>query len=646
MKKATILLLSILISGSVMAQLQRSIPPCAQAPAQPVPQQKETFGAIRASVIQNFETYTDFSLIMNPWTTLDVDGYQTYGITDVTFPHSGEAMSYIVFNPLSTTPSLIEDPALLPHGGYKYAACFASLTHPNNDWIFSPLIELGTNGRLKFWVKSYTSNYGLERYKVGVSTTNTNPASFTIISGGGYLEAPADAWVQKEFDLSAYSGMDIYVGIQCVSDNAFIFMVDDIEVTSVLPGNSTLTGKVTDAVNGNPVANAQVSIAGLSDNSDESGNFSIANIPAGVMYGNFTATPLQGDAPLSVQFTDLTTEGTHTVTASATGYTNYTNSQVSIPNNGTLDLQIALSPTLSEDQYRFVLTWGETPPDLDSHLKTPDIEGSAYHVYYENQGSADSPPFAILDIDDQLGYGPETTTIYDLRPGEYHYYIHNHSGTPEINTSNAVVQIYNKDGLKRTIQVPTKGTGLFWDVCTLNGSNGNISVINQITDSEPGGLPKLTPDQQAKKPAPDVNRGLNSWSWDFGDGGSSTSQNPSHTYTTNGTYTVSLVVSDGLNNEVETKSSFITVGPLGEDESVWEKEISIYPNPARDHLQINTSIQVKSMSLMDLKGRLLLKNDDPGFNHSLNLGNLQEGVYILVIMTEQGNVQKKLEIKR
>ncbi|NTV84202.1 MAG: hypothetical protein HGA23_07880, partial [Bacteroidales bacterium] len=108
MKKATILLLSIMISGSIMAQLQRSIPPHAQAPSQPMPQQKETFDAIRATVTQNFETYNDFSLMINPWTTQDVDGYQTYGITDVTFPHSGEPMSYIVFNPLSTTPSLIE----------------------------------------------------------------------------------------------------------------------------------------------------------------------------------------------------------------------------------------------------------------------------------------------------------------------------------------------------------------------------------------------------------------------------------------------------------------------------------------------------------------------------------------------------------
>ena len=36
-----------------------------------------------------------------------------------------------------------------------------------------------------------------------------------------------------------------------------------------------------------------------------------------------------------------------------------------------------------------------------------------------------------------------------------------------------------------------------------------------------------------------------SYQWFFGDGASSTAQNPQHTYASNGTYTVTLIVSDG-----------------------------------------------------------------------------------------------------
>jgi gliding motility-associated-like protein len=41
-----------------------------------------------------------------------------------------------------------------------------------------------------------------------------------------------------------------------------------------------------------------------------------------------------------------------------------------------------------------------------------------------------------------------------------------------------------------------------------------------------------------------LSTGGTSWSWSFGDGGTSTQQNPSHTYTANGQYTVSLVVTN------------------------------------------------------------------------------------------------------
>jgi len=50
------------------------------------------------------------------------------------------------------------------------------------------------------------------------------------------------------------------------------------------------------------------------------------------------------------------------------------------------------------------------------------------------------------------------------------------------------------------------------------------------------------------------------WIWDFGDGTTSNLQDPSHTYTAPGTYTVSLTVIDELGNtDTEVKEQFIAV---------------------------------------------------------------------------------------
>ncbi len=51
-----------------------------------------------------------------------------------------------------------------------------------------------------------------------------------------------------------------------------------------------------------------------------------------------------------------------------------------------------------------------------------------------------------------------------------------------------------------------------------------------------------------------------SWDWDFGDGNTSTSQNPSHTYNSDGLYNVRLQVTGSTGVAVKQKNSYIIVG--------------------------------------------------------------------------------------
>lgn len=49
-----------------------------------------------------------------------------------------------------------------------------------------------------------------------------------------------------------------------------------------------------------------------------------------------------------------------------------------------------------------------------------------------------------------------------------------------------------------------------------------------------------------------------SWTWLFGDGGTSTAQSPAHTYTTAGSYTITLIATNSAGSDTLTKNAFIT----------------------------------------------------------------------------------------
>ena len=74
---------------------------------------------------------------------------------------------------------------------------------------------------------------------------------------------------------------------------------------------------------------------------------------------------------------------------------------------------------------------------------------------------------------------------------------------------------------------------------TTNVTEGISPLVVQFTDASTGPV--------------------TSWFWNFGNGNTSTLQNPSAVYITPGQYTVSLTVSDGTTNNTKTETNLITV---------------------------------------------------------------------------------------
>ncbi|MCD8479089.1 MAG: choice-of-anchor J domain-containing protein [Candidatus Cloacimonetes bacterium] len=184
----------------------------------------------------DFEAHTDFTLDLSPWTQQDGDGSVTYGINTVDFLNEHYTGSYIAFNPSATTPALGE--AWAAQSGAKYAAAFAASTPPNNDWLISPQINFGDNPVISFWARSPISQYDQERFKVLYSTTGNNYTDFTNYLAGSALEyvvAPT-SWTQYVYDLPVgLANSSVYIAIQCVSNDAFVFMVDDFKAFSGSP---------------------------------------------------------------------------------------------------------------------------------------------------------------------------------------------------------------------------------------------------------------------------------------------------------------------------------------------------------------------------------------------------------------------------
>jgi hypothetical protein len=142
--------------------------------------------------------------------------------------------------------------------------------------------------------------------------------------------------------------------------------------------------------------------------------------------------------------------------------------------------------------YKFILTWGADPRDLDSHLYTPEIDGESYHVYYASSGSAGYAPYAWLDVDDVTSYGPEVITIEELYPGTYSYAIYEYSGDLTLTESEAVVEVYNGRQLIGTYQIPTTpqaGDNWWWHVGDVDGETGAFTLVNTVTDSSPQMIP-------------------------------------------------------------------------------------------------------------------------------------------------------------
>ncbi|MEH7307881.1 carboxypeptidase regulatory-like domain-containing protein [Neobacillus drentensis] len=229
----------------------------------------------------------------------------------------------------------------------------------------------------------------------------------------------------------------------------------------------TVGGVITDAKTGRVVSNANISI------------YQGLNISTGQKIKTIS-TGADGTYKLEL----LT--GHYTAVIEKAGYIKNTIMLISLPNKEKLDFNGTITPNLSSEDIRIVLSWGEVPDDLDSHLLAPTEDGGdQYEIFWDNDKyyAADDTLMTELDVDDTDSFGPETITIKKQVPGTYTYSVLDYtnrrtSDSNQLSNSGAKVDVYMGTSLVKTFFVPVNKIGTKWNVFKLEGKT--ITPINTI----------------------------------------------------------------------------------------------------------------------------------------------------------------------
>lgn len=131
----------------------------------------------------------------------------------------------------------------------------------------------------------------------------------------------------------------------------------------------------------------------------------------------------------------------------------------------------------------------------------------------------------------------------------------------------------------------------------------------------------------------DGSSGATSWHWDFGDGNTSTLQNPVHTYATTGTYIITLTINGGTCISTRTINDVLGVQTTNNQ---LIPTVALMPNPSSDFVtvQLNRAIEEDLLiQIFGVDGRVLQTANllQGSTQFTLNIENLPSAVYLVKI---------------
>jgi len=315
---------------------------------------------------------------------------------------------------------------------------------------------------------------------------------------------------------------------------------------------------------------------------------------------DFSGSPTSGAAPLTVDFTDLSsgspiswywdfgdgvgtsteqnpsytydTEGFYTVSLTATNaygsdtetkvdYINVTSGEIvkafalsDIPVAGSVTGDYTATHT-SDDAYEIITEResGGKPSNRHSYLE---------HKWDFNVAAGSSITFYVEAYRPNNSDGDDFTFAYSTDDVNYTSLVTVNSATETVYSA-AMPSVSGTVYIRVTDTDQTQGNrsldAVFVDYMYIESVSGPAPPVADFSGDPTSGAAPLTvnfTDLSSGSPT--------SWYWDFGDGvGTSTEQNPSYTYGADGKYTVSLTATNEHGSDTETKSDYINVSSGG-----------------------------------------------------------------------------------
>jgi PKD repeat protein len=254
-------------------------------------------------------------------------------------------------------------------------------------------------------------------------------------------------------------------------------------------------------------------------------------VPPSPPVAGFSASPTSGTAPLTIRFTDGSTNG---------------------PTSWSWDFgdgwsSVARNPshTYSDPGTYSVSLTATNADGLDVEIKvayiTVTASGSPPTAYFEGSPLSGTAPLAVDFVDRSTDEPTAWSWTFGDGGTSTERNPHNTYTTPGIYT--VVLRVSNADGEDTLTRVA------YIRVTTTHLAPQPDFVANPTIGTAP--LSVDFTDQSDNRPT--------SWSWDFGDGETSTAQNPNHIYVTPGSFTVVLVALGAEGAAIATKTGYITV---------------------------------------------------------------------------------------